>query len=361
MLITRLSLLNFRNFETLTFDFSNGINFILGENASGKTNLIEAIYYLSSTRSFKRNNDRDLVNFNKKFASLGLNYSSLKEGDHSLKIDILEQGKIVYVDDDKQKSVMSVIGKLPVIAYDPYSTFLFRDDPQSRRKMIDESLSTISQNYLYSLARYKKLLKERNIALNQHYDEDVIEVLTEELIKLSYVITKERIKFIEDINKFIAPIYKEIFDKSDELRLDYITNVKFDENYEEFFKKNKTQFDLYKTEERIKCVTLLGNHRDDLVAYIGKKNVAIYCSQGQNRLVTLALKFALGKLYEKKFGEQPIFLLDDVLSDLDEERKENIILYLKKQGQVFITGTKEIESIQNVYELKDNKLTRKER
>ena len=359
MFVRRIGLVDFRNFSNLGCDFEDGLNYIEGENAVGKTNLIEAIYYLSLTRSFKKNDDRDLIRYGCKNASLGLNYIS-KDGEHSIRIEILERGKIVYFDDEKQKTVTSIIGKLPVVVFEPSSTMLFKGDPLSRRKLVDETLSNLSSDYLYALARFKKFIKERNVALAQRYDEDVIDILTKEVCRESFKVYRLRNRFVSKLNSLLTEIYDELFDSAEKLRISYLTNVPLIENEKEFVEAMMSKFDELKSEERMKCVTLIGCHRDDFRAYLDDKNVASYGSQGQNRLVTLALKLAIGKIYEESFGEKPVYLLDDVLSDLDEKRVNNLLNYLKDRGQVFVTSAKKIEGEdKKIYEIKDSSIERK--
>lgn len=361
MFVKRISLSSFRNFNELVAEFANHLICIKGDNAEGKTNLIESIYYLSVSKSFKKAEDKELIEFNKNSSSLGLIYNSEIDGEHIIKIDILQKGKIVYFDDIKQKSVATIVGKLPTVVYDPSSPMLFKQDPASRRKIIDETLSNLSQNYLYNLTRYRKLMKERNMALIQKYDEDVINVLTSELSKLDYKIYIERKNFVSKLNKEINSIYHELFKQEDKLTLQYISNVPHIEDENKFDESILENFGKIRTIERIKAVTLIGIHRDDLIASINDQSVGSFASQGQNRITTLALKLAIGKIYEDNFKEKPVYLLDDVLSDLDEERQKLLISYFKKIGQVFVTtaGAINEEDFDSIYEIKNKEIRRR--
>lgn len=360
MQIRRIRLINYRSFENLSLEFDNKLNYICGPNAVGKTNLIEAIYYLSLGRSFRKNKDRDLIKEGENLAQISIEYESKNE-DHTLRADISKKGKVIYLDEEKQQSVTKIVGKMNCVIYTPSSVLLFKNEPSERRKMIDYSISSLSAKYLYALIRHKKILKERNVALTQGYDENVIEVLTDELINVSFVISQQRRKFIDKLNESIATIYSVLFGKGQEVRLEYETNVPKTNSQEEFKRELKKLHDSIRTEERIRKTTLIGIQRDDLKAFINEKSVFAYASQGQNRLIVLALQIAVAKIIESIIGEYPILLLDDVLSDLDETRKTNLITYLQKKGQVFITSTEEINDLPNcdVYKINNNQVKRR--
>lgn len=337
MFISRVSLENYRNYPLLKAEFGNRLNVIFGPNASGKTNLIEAIYYLSLARSFKKANDRDLIRLNTKDAKIILEYQSDIDGKHSIEAEIMPEGKIITLDQEKQKSVSKIVGKLLTVVYSPSSVSLFRGEPMERRRFIDTTLSLLSSQYLYALTRQKKLLKERNTALSLNYDEDVISVLTSELVNVSYRIFLDRKAFLARVNQLIGPIYQKLFGEHEKLEIKYSTNMPDTDSQEEFVNLCQKKFDSVKTEERLKKVTLIGPHRDDLLAKLNSNSVYAYASQGQNRLVVLALVLSAYQVIDEHFKEKPVLLLDDVLSDLDQERKEKLIDYLQTLGQVFIT------------------------
>lgn len=354
MLVKKLDLYQFRNYSELHIEFKDKINFVIGPNACGKTNLIEAIYYLCLTRSFKKAEDKDLIQFNKQIAQIRLQYQLEDEIVHELGVDITKKGKLVYFDNEKQKSVAKIVSKLLAIAYSPFSVNLFKLEPSERRKFMDQSISLISKDYLEQLLQFRKILKQRNMALvNQ--DEIVIELLTKDLIDISYPIFIARYNFVKKISKYLTEIYYVLFDTSEKLNLKYSTSLPNYEQEGEFKKAYKERFDTIKSEERKKQVTLIGLQKDDLIAYLDNKQVYSYCSQGQNRLVVLALHLSLYEVLYERYKTKPILLLDDVLSDLDEKRKERLIDYLSKLGQVFITTSDEIKNKEkyNVINVKD--------
>lgn len=337
MYVRRLDLANFRNFDQLHIEFPKGINMIIGPNASGKTNMIEAIYYLTMARSFKKANDENLIKFDTNLAQIRLNYEK-DNISNLLEVDINKKGKLVKYNSQKQTSVAKIIGNLVSVVYSPISVNLFRSEPQERRKFIDSSLCLLSLDYMSNLAEFKKILKERNNSLYME-DEIVINILTKRLIDISYNIYVKRNKFIQLLNKEISDIYYKLFDTTSKLSLEYVTNLSKIVTKEEFIKDMEDKFNSIKSEERKKKTTLIGPQRDDLIAYLDSKEVYSYSSQGQNRLVVLALYLSLANILKQQYKSEPILLLDDVLSDLDIKRKQLLIEFLKQKEQVFITTT----------------------
>jgi DNA replication and repair protein RecF len=337
MYVRRLDLANFRNFDQLHIEFPKGINMIIGPNASGKTNMIEAIYYLTMARSFKKANDENLIKFDTNLAQIRLNYEK-DNISNLLEVDINKKGKLVKYNSQKQTSVAKIIGNLVSVVYSPISVNLFRSEPQERRKFIDSSLCLLSLDYMSNLAEFKKILKERNNSLYME-DEIVINILTKRLIDISYNIYVKRNKFIQLLNKEISDIYYKLFDTTSKLTLEYVTNLSKIVTKEEFIKDMEDKFNSIKSEERKKKTTLIGPQRDDLIAYLDSKEVYSYSSQGQNRLVVLALYLSLANILKQQYKSEPILLLDDVLSDLDIKRKQLLIEFLKQKEQVFITTT----------------------
>lgn len=357
MFVCNISLVNFRNFSSLKSEFAQGVNIICGDNAVGKTNLIEALYYLSLGRSFKKANDKEIIKIGENEGQLLVNYIDKSSIKHSLEGRILQEGKIIYFDEEKVSSIAKILGKLVCVVYSPLMVSLFRDEPSERRRFIDSYLSLMSDKYLYALTRQKKLLKERNNALLNNYDEDVISIITEELVNISYRVYFLRKGLIGKLNTLVDGIYQQLF-KGEKLTLKYVTNVPEESDQEQFILKYREKIERIKSEERIKKTTLVGIQRDDLKAYLGNKEVYAYASQGQNRLVTLALNLAISKILEEHFKDKPILLLDDVFSDLDNSRQKDLINYLKKENQqVFITTANKVDEKEvNLYHIENEQL-----
>lgn len=342
-------------------DFADGLNIITGPNAAGKTNLIEAIYYLSLARSFKKANDKDLIKIGADEAQILIDYKSDIDGKHTLEATILDQNKTIILDNEKIPSVTKIVGKLLSLVYSPLSVGLLRGEPAERRRYLDTILSSVSEQYLYALIRQKRLLKERNTALYQNYDEDVIAVLTNEISNVSYRLFLERKAFIMKADSLIGKIYDSLFDVNDEVHLRYQTNVPDTDGQEQFVQEMNKKFAAVKSEERIRKTTLIGIQKDDMVATLNGKNIYAYASQGQNRLAALALTLATREIIADHYKEQPILLLDDVMSDLDEKRKQNLVNYLKKGGQIFLTTAEDMKPQEGiaVYSINNGKVERR--
>lgn len=358
MFVRKLVLNNYRNYSHLEADFSSSHIYITGNNAIGKTNIIEAIHYLSCGRSFRKASDSELIQRGEKEASIYLVFHTDKDdSDHSLSAVIGHNYKVFAFDDEKVKTLSSILGKLLITYYDPSQVFFFKGEPADRRKLLDETLSQLSPKYLHAISRYKKLLKERNAALNQSYDKDVIDVLRDQLINLAYRIVLERTALVKSLAEPINQIYNSLFGKASTLQLVYKTNSPLATDQKVFINESLQLFDRCKSLENMRKQTLIGPHRDDLTALLNKDSLASYGSQGENRLASLSLKIALRQHLKKELGDEPILLLDDVTSDLDAIRCQNLLNNIST-GQIFVTGTRITAEFSNysVYETDGSQL-----
>lgn len=358
MYAKRLILHNFRSYPSLEIEFPSSSVFLTGPNGSGKTNIIEAVYYLTLGRSFRKADDINLIRNGQKEASIYLEYHDEKDDlDHTISCIISPKGKLFALDDEEIHKLSLILGKLIAVYYEPSQVFFFKDEPSLRRRLLDETLSQLYPSYLYSIGRYKKLLKERNAALSQNGDIDIINAYRNQLINVSYRIVYERKRLVLNINKIIQRIYTELFGENEGFLLQYKTNCPIDDDQKSFVENSIRLFESNKSLENIRGTTLIGPHRDDLVGLIGKKPIADYGSQGENRIASLALKFSLFQEIQKVLGHSPILLLDDVTSDLDEERSRRILSYAEKSGQTFVTGTRLPQGLSDytIYETSDNK------
>lgn len=363
MRIKRLILHHFRNYTDLDLDIgADNRIFITGHNGSGKTNLIEAIYYLTLGRSFKKSEDTELIQTGEKEASIYLVYEDDKTGEeHSLSCLISPKGKTFASDGEKVRSLTKLLGKILTVYYDPGQVFLFKEEPAERRRLLDETLSILYPEYLYALSRYKKLLKERNAALSQMVDPDIIDVLRNELVALSYRIVKDRRALMEKISVQALENYKTLFRQDKKLAMTYVTNCPKAEDQKTFTDESIRKFEESRSYENIRGQTQIGPHRDNVLAYLDGKELAGYGSQGENRIATLSLKLAIHQLMKDKTGSSPILLLDDVVSDLDEIRTGALLDSVGKNNQVFVTGTQIPKENQNytIYEAKDGNIIRR--
>lgn len=338
MRLKKLNLYNWRNFASQSLDLSPGVTFVHGANGVGKTNLLEAIWYLAYARSFRKTNDANLIRAGESNAAIEGFFSM--EDDYEKKIDvkIAKTGKEIDVDGKKIKALSNYVGTILIASFDPKKVFFFKGEPNERRRMMDETLSAIDENYLYSLTRYKKLLKERNQAIYQHSDSDVINVFTQELIKVSFPIAQKRLALVKYVNEKAGAYFKELFQSDAKLMFKYKTNVAICEDLKTYQEAMTKLFEERKSYEMIRKSTMIGIHLDDLVGYLNDLSIANFASQGQNRLASLSLTFALKDLMQEKKKQVPILILDDVLSDLDEAKKKLVCEKVKSMGQVLISG-----------------------
>ena len=362
MFIKRLVLNNFRCYSHLDIPFDDEKIYLTGENGVGKTNIIEAIYYLTIGRSFRKADNEALIKTGEKEASIYIDYHSESDGlDHSLSCIIGHNYKIFAIDGEEVKKISSIFGKLLAIYYEPSLVFFFKDEPEARRRFLDEALCQLSPRYLYSIGRYKKLLKERNFAMQSNYDADVIETLKNQLIIHSYRIVYDRKHLIDKLSQKANSYYSLLFGKNDrKFELCYKTNCPLNLDEKNYVEQCKSLFEQNKSNENLKKTTAIGPHRDDLCGLLNGNELAQYGSQGENRLASLSLKLAVMDELKETLGNQPLLLLDDVTSDLDDARCKNLLsLTSKKNLQVFITGTTIRSGFENykIYKTNGTELT----
>ncbi|MCI1734884.1 MAG: DNA replication and repair protein RecF [Bacilli bacterium] len=364
MFVKSLTLTDFRNYPSLTVSFADASKvFITGTNGSGKTNILEALYYLTLGRSFRKADDSELVRKGSLQATLYLLFHDEKDDkDHTLACTLSKDAKMFAYDDEKVKTLSQILGKLLAVTYDPTQVFFFQGEPLERRKLLDETLSELSPDYLYAISRYKRLLKERNAALSKQGDSDIIAVLKNELINLAYRIVMDRKEAVKALSVKAGSYYSKLFGPDKPLSLQYRTNCPLDDDQKSFVSHTQKLFSDNQSLENIRGQTLIGPHRDDLSAFLGRDDLSRYGSQGENRLASLSLRLAVRDLLKEKLGHQPLLLLDDVTSDLDATRTLNLLHCVADDGQVFVTGTKIPDGYQDyaVYETtKDNTLLRR--
>lgn len=338
MFVKEINIKSFRNFDSCNISFNSSRIFIKGENGSGKTNLMESIYYLSSTRPYKVHNELALIKKGSDSASAYLKFTRDNEI-HSISSLITKEKKIFAYDEDNVSKIMDIFGKLLTICYIPRSVYLFKGEPIERRSFIDELCSQIDNKYLLSLQRYKKLLKERNQAYLKDFDQEIINVYAEQLIPLAYYIINKRNQVFDELNPLFNKYYSDLFGNG-EIKLIYKTNCPMKSNEEEFKNEMLKIFNSNMSNEHLKKQTLFGPHRDNFVANINKQDISIYGSQGQNRLATISLQLAKRDIFKKYLKYEAVLLLDDVISDLDDKRINNLLKIISSSKQVIITGAK---------------------
>ena len=336
MQISSLKLLNFRNYETLELKFSNKVNLIYGKNGMGKTNIIEAIYMLGLTKTFRSNNDDIVIKKGKNIAKIE---GTIKDNIfNNYKIIISNAGKRIKIDNNKIAKVSDYITNVNIILFNPDDLKLIKDTPSIRRKMLNIEISGINGEYLLLLNSYNKVLKQRNAylkALNKKKDNETsfLNILTEQLVDLGLKIMWIREDFINNINSYISDIYYEITHKGT-LKVVYKS---------EFLGKNKEDllkmFEKNISREIFLGKTIFGIQHDDLEFQVDSEIVKEFSSVGEQKNSIISFKLAEIKNIEEKLHKKPILILDDLFSELDEEKINNILMLIDTDLQTFITTT----------------------
>ena len=345
MILKEVTLQNFRNYPSLSVSFSDGINVFLGENAQGKTNLMEATYALALARSPRTSNEKEMIRWQEDSAKITGKIQK-RVSTFPLEIIFSKKGKIAKVNHLEQKKLSQYIGQLNVVLFAPEDLNLVKGAPANRRKFLDMELGQMNPVYLHDLVQYQRILKQRNLYLKQLVtgkakDEVYLDVLTEQLAILGADLLVYRLQFIKKLEAWAQPLHKEISLEREELTIAYKSNVELSDEMDKdaLFLKLMEAFKQGKSRERDQAVTLFGPHRDDLVFQVNGRNVQNFGSQGQQRTTVLSLKLAEIECMNEVLGEYPILLLDDVLSELDDERQTHLLKAIEKKVQTFLTTT----------------------
>lgn len=349
MFLKKIYLSKFRNYDELLLDFNSGINIIYGDNAQGKTNLLESIYVLGLTKSHRSFIDNNLIKEGYKSSQIK-GIINENEIDTTYEIQIQPgKNKILKLNNDNIKKVSDYVSNINIIIFYPDDLELIKGSPNIRRRFINLEISQIYSNYLNILAEYNQILKMRNdyiklINQGQKVDMNYFQVLTDYYIDKSILIYQYRQKFIEKLNNESKNIFHDI-SLLDGFHIKYKTSFNF-ESYDTDSMKNiisEKVKKIYPTEIKLKS-TVYGPHKDDLEFYINDKNIKNYGSQGQQRMTVLAIKLAEINIFKEITNKYPILLLDDVFSELDEIRKNNLLKYIQHDIQTIITTT-DLENI----------------
>ncbi len=351
MKIQHLKIINFRNYERLELDFNNNYNIFYGYNGSGKTNLVEAIYVLAITRSFRGTVDKVLIMNNKDY----LKIDGLVEDEYKDKYSVAlgNNGKNVKINDNKINKLSDYISKISVVLFCPDNLRFIKDSPGVRRDSINIEISQLNNLYLKCLNQYNKVLKQRNnylktMNINGNSSQDYLNVLTDKLIDNGLRIYEFRKKYIGYLNDKLSDYYYKICN-NDNLCLDYISDYKLNDKSKimEKYKENLNR-------DIILGKTSFGIHHDDIKFKLDGKNIKDFGSEGQQKNAIIAYKLSLIDLFKEKKGHYPILILDDLFSELDKQKINNILNLIDDSVQTFITTT-EIDKI-NLNVIKKSKI-----
>lgn len=343
MYISKLMLRNFRNYKQLDIELSKGVNVFTGDNAQGKTNILEGIYYCSLGKSHRTNKDKELISWNEKDAYIKLQAIKTRL-DKSIEIKIFKEGKkAINVNSIKLKKISELIGVFNVVIFSPEDLKIVKDSPSYRRRFLDIEISKLNSRYYHNLVQYNKILDERNSVLKNFNSEsnDIIDIYDIQLSKFGAEIIKERLKYLIKLNEEGIKIHDAITSSKESIYFKYISDINNDSNIEvellNCLKVNKKR-DFFKKS------TSVGPHRDDFLIEINGIDTRSFGSQGQQRTSILTIKFASLNIIKAEIGEYPVLLLDDVLSELDTSRQKFILnSIIDVQTIITCTGINEIK------------------
>lgn len=352
MYIEQLKLSHYRNYEHISLNFSPTINVFIGENAQGKTNIMESIYVLAMAKSHRTSNDKELIHWDADYGKIE-GVVQKKYGSLPIELVVSKKGKKGKINHLEQTKLSNYIGQMNVVMFAPEDLNVVKGSPQVRRRFIDMEIGQISSVYLYDLLNFQKVLKQRNHLLKMNQGKSCIndvmfEVYTEQYIQTAIKIIQKRFYFMELLQQWAEPIHTSISRGLEKLVVTYkpVSGMKADWSIEQMTNYLEQKLHEVKNRELERGVTLIGPHRDDLQFLVNDYDVQTFGSQGQQRTTALSLKLAEIELIKQETKEVPILLLDDVLSELDDYRQTHLLNTIQGEVQTFVTTTS-VEGIQH--------------
>ncbi len=349
MYCEKISLKNYRNIENAEISLTPDINVLYGENAQGKTNILEAIYYFAYGKSFRLAKDKELIRFGETAADIKIEFTD-KNRKRSHEVRFFDSArKICLKENIKISRLSEFIGVFRAVLFSPEHLSVVKDGPSERRNFEDIAISQLYPAYMSSISRYQKTLMQRNSLLKEpesYSFNDMLYVYSEQLATEAAFISEYREKYTERLSSCVSDIIKDMTCGKEDVKISY-GNRKSKEEYLRLLTEN--------TEKEIHAgVTLYGSHKDDIYIELNGKDSRSFASQGQQRSIALAMKLAEGEISKEITGEYPVFLFDDILSELDKRRKSYILSELSGK-QVIITCCEETE-VGNIYTVKNGQV-----
>lgn len=343
MVLSSVSLINFRSHKSTQINFSEDLNYIIGGNGQGKTSILEAIYYLCTTKSCSSKSDSEVVKFNEEEFEINGSFKDRTDDEVRIYYSLIENRKYYFQNGKQITRSADIIGRFPVVLLTPADHAITQGSPGDRRKLVDSIISQASETYLNFLLDYNKTLKHRSSLLSLYKESRRTDMLAEidawtmKLIQSGIEIIRYRKKFIDIFNDFIKESYKQIMDNDEVPEIKYW----FLEGYggQDIESGFKDLISNKREEEYRRTTNLVGPHRDEFIFEVNEKNLKMFGSQGQHKTFQTALRFAEFFYLKNSSGKHPLFLLDDVFGELDTKRSMKISEYLKGVGQAFITLT----------------------
>lgn len=345
MRVETIRLINFRNYRNIKVELNPKLNIFLGDNAQGKTNLLESIYISALGRSYKTNRDRELINHEKTQAYIGLETVN-ERGDRFIEVKFdLKRPKRIRINKIELDRVNDILGNLNVVIFSPEDLKLVKEGPGERRDFLDNEISQIKPLYRHNIQKYNNVLFQRNRLLKSRNRDiyDTIEVWDSQLAEFGARIMTDRMNFIDKLKKISSGIHRDITGGKEKLDIEYISSVNYiSSDFKELRDYYREKLENGISEDIERGNTGLGIHKDDLEINIDGMSCRNYGSQGQQRTAALSLKLAEVELIKEEIGEYPVILLDDVLSELDINRRTKLISSFR-DIQTIITSTDDIE------------------
>lgn len=338
MVLKKLYLQNFRNYKEQQIDFCEGVNLIFGDNGQGKTNIAEAVYMFSSAKSHRTPHEKDLISFSAPYSKIKIEFSDRTremEAEIIIERDKPHKIKINGVENIKNSEL---IGKFLAVMFSPEDFSFIKDGPAERRKFLDIAISQLKPAYFKKLSEYNRYLKSKIKALKEPAYHEMIDVYNKKLAELASDIMEYRHEFIELIKPKLEKINKEITKNDESLKVEYIGLVPYTQNKEKLKKEIFKKLEKVKEREKLEKISLAGTHRDDLEFSLNELKLKDFGSQGQVRTAVLAIKLAQAEILRESYGEEPVLILDDILSELDSTRRKFLLNEIRGK-QVIITGT----------------------
>lgn len=346
MRIRSIALSNLRNYRAEEFAPSEGITILVGGNAHGKTAILEACYFLATSKSHRTSKDVDLIRVGENYCRISADVERQQRSDVLLEV-IVSRGekKVIRINRTKHARITDLVGQLNAVIFSSYDIDMIKGDPSSRRRFLNLEISQISPQYIYAYGRYKRVLDHRNGLLRSHKhktaDLTQLSTLDEQLASYGAVVLQKRLQFAGRLSEIAGPVYSQLTDSEEELEVEYEPSFQLNrvEKVEDIKETFLNTLESGRAQEIARGVTLWGPQRDDVSFAVNGLDAKTYGSEGQQRTVALAAKLAEVSLVEELTGEAPVVLLDDVTAELDEKRRSHVFDFTYGRCQTIVTAT----------------------
>ncbi|GAA4724529.1 DNA replication/repair protein RecF [Brevibacillus fulvus] len=345
MYLRELSLRHYRNYESLSLSFDGPIHLFIGNNAQGKTNVLESIYVLALAKSHRTAREKELISWNAEYATIRSDVQR-RYGSVRLELQLTPKGKRAKINGIEQQKLSEYVGALNVVMFAPEDLSIVKGAPAQRRRFIDMEIGQVSPTYLYYLSNYNKVLAQRNqflkdLASKKNHSDDMLVIWNTQLAELAVKLLQKRFEFIQKLEQWAKEIHTGITAGKESLSIHYENSspVTVEMDISEGTQAMISAYEAMFEREKLRGSTLIGPHRDDFTLQVNGMNVQTYGSQGQQRTSALSLKLAEIELIREEVGEYPVLLLDDVLSELDEHRQTLLLETIQNKVQTFVTTT----------------------